>query len=178
MSSSLLFRSVSFLALVAALPAHAEGGFYLGLGLESGHTKYDLMDGLSTGSESGASVTGFAGYRYSFGSVFVGGEVGASGSAGADVDSTLRTSLQVGANAGPAQVFLSFGRAHQKGSFADAYAGGTAHGNTFGIGVDYGLTPRLGMRFELLRDLYSETISGKSYKWHDTALRAAATFRF
>jgi Outer membrane protein beta-barrel domain len=180
MKKNLLRLGVSTLAVLSAMPSAAQD-FYVGLGAEFGN---GTAIGLSSLDSELQSFSLLAGGRYTFANkMFLGGEIETSLSTDYsitevdyDFDSLRRARLLFGYDFGTFRAFGAYGVGEAQGNLS-GFGPGKYSGKTWGIGGEYDVNDRIGLRVEAMRDDFDfENNSG--YGWENQSLRAAAVVKF
>jgi predicted porin len=175
-----LLLSASALAVMAAQPLMAQN-FYVGLGTEFGNGT--ALSIVSNDTELQAFSL-LAGGRYTFANkMFLGGEIETSISTGYSIegfdqsfDNLQRARVLLGYDFGKFAAFGAYGTGRAEGNLT-GFGVGTFSGKTWGIGGEYDLNDRIGLRVEAMRDDFDyENNSG--YGWENQSVRAAAVVKF
>ncbi|WP_291834377.1 outer membrane beta-barrel protein [Limimaricola sp.] len=180
--SVLLGLTASTLAMGAALPATAQQ-FYVGGGFDYGSTT--LTDDIANTYDSHLGApTLLAGVMMPVSPQFylgaeidtsLGANLDSSSFSGGSVDNVSRLRAIAGYQLPNFSVFASLGAVQYNGAL-DSGATGTSNGTTYGLGAQVPVTSNMDVRFEVIHDQVNTFDYG--YKWDNTALRAAAVFRF
>jgi len=89
---------------------------------------------------------------------------------------TKRLRAQFGLNFGWGNLFAALGGASS--DLSNNYNSTSARGGTFGVGGEFAVSDRLGLRLEVLRDHLSGSLNTKDVTYNNTTVRAVAIFRF
>lgn len=149
-------------------------GFYAGLAY--GRHDAELSLGAASVSADDTALGAFAGYNYDFGQYVVGGELSfdRASEEGVDVD-LWRLKGRVGYDAGNWMPYATLGLARAEAS--DATGSIKESGMTYGIGVDFAVTPNFILGAELGRSTFSD-VQGTSLDLDIDSLQIRASYKF
>ena len=137
--------------VVPAQPVSDWGGFYGGVQLEYGEATASL--GPFSADFDGTGYGVFAGYRVDYGNLVFGSEIDILGTdisnAGTNIDRVIRSTLELGYDAGDALIYGTAGIFAATVSPAVAL-GDTDWGTVAGVGVDYRIGASTFLSAELL----------------------------
>lgn len=149
-------------------------GFYAGLGY--GRHDAELSLGAASVSADDTALGAFAGYNHDFGQYVVGGELSfdRASEGGVDVD-LWRLKGRLGYDAGNWMPYATLGLARAEAS--DATGSLKESGMTYGIGVDFAVTPNFILGAELGRSSFSD-VQGTNADLDIDSLQIRASYKF
>ncbi|QFU09203.1 hypothetical protein PARPLA_02393 [Rhodobacteraceae bacterium THAF1] len=163
------------------MPSQDWTGGYAGLSLGYGDGSSETSGGGDFDAD-GYGVGAFAGYNYDFGTLVMGGEVEIGtgnvndDNGNLDVDSGVRLKLKAGADLGQTMVYGLAG-----GTYASAEVNNNdvdAAGYLVGAGVEYRITPNVGLGAEVIYEDFGDIDGGTGTEADVTSLNLRALYAF
>lgn len=160
--------------VVVAAPNGDWTGFYAGLAY--GRHDAELSLGGAAVSADDTALGAFLGYNQDFGQYVVGGELSfdRASEEGTDID-LWRLKGRLGYDAGNWMPYATLGLARAEAS--DATGSITESGMTYGIGVDFAVTPNFILGAEVGRSSFSD-VAGSSVDLDIDSLQIRASYKF